>query len=228
MVCTIGNTKGGVGKTTLAVNLACGLAQRGQDVLLIDGDEQATALGFTELRAAHQDAPAYTAVSLHGAAIRTQVRQLRSRYAHIIIDVGGRDSGSLRAALTVSDLVLIPAAPRAFDMWGVDDTAELVREAREVNPRLRAVAILNGADSAGRDNGEALQALAGVDGLEVSACQLGRRKAYPNAAARGWGVLEGSLDPSNREGAIKARLEFSALMTSLFPPTLSPERKSSK
>jgi chromosome partitioning protein len=43
MILTVANTKGGVGKTTLAVNFAIAAARAGRDVLLIDGDDQATA-----------------------------------------------------------------------------------------------------------------------------------------------------------------------------------------
>src|SRR5262245_10200842 len=106
MILTVGNTKGGVSKTTLAVNLAIARAVTGLDVLLVDGDEQRTALTFTELRAEQQGAPGYTAVSLDGPAIRTQVRQLAPKYDDVVIDVGGRNTGSLRAALTISDVVL--------------------------------------------------------------------------------------------------------------------------
>lgn len=42
MILTVGNIKGGVGKTTLAVNLAIIRANAGRDVLLVDGDEQGT------------------------------------------------------------------------------------------------------------------------------------------------------------------------------------------
>ena len=88
MILTVGNTKGGVGKTTLAVNLTVALAIAGLDVLLIDGDEQGTATAFTELRSSQgPECRIYTAVALHGAAIRTQVRQLRPKYDHIVIDV---------------------------------------------------------------------------------------------------------------------------------------------
>jgi chromosome partitioning protein len=209
-IITTGSIKGGVGKTTLAVNMAVHLARTKASVLLIDGDEQGTAIAFSEIRGANQAVPQFTAVALYGGAIRTQVKQLSPRFDHIIIDVGGRDSGSLRAALIVSDLVLIPTAPRSFDLWGVEQTVELVREAREINARLRAVAVLNGADPSGKDNHDALALLNEIDGLEVSPHRLGRRKAYPNAAALGLSVEESGNNPD-------AISELQALMAWLFP-----------
>jgi chromosome partitioning protein len=126
---------------------------------LIDGDEQRTAMAFTDLRTETKGQAGYTAVALLGGSIRTQVRQLKSKYLDIVIDVGGRDTGSLRAALTVTHHILIPLKPRSFDLWSVDQTAALVVEAREINEGLRAVAILNEADPQGKDNQATLEAL---------------------------------------------------------------------
>jgi Mrp family chromosome partitioning ATPase len=78
-IVAVGNVKGGVGKTTLAVNLTICEALRERDVLLVDGDEQGTARAFTQLRAEALGVPGYTAVSLRGAEIRTQIRQQRSK-----------------------------------------------------------------------------------------------------------------------------------------------------
>ena len=50
-----------------AVNLAISHAQRGCDVLLVDGDEQRTARASTQLRADMLGAPGYASVSLRGA-----------------------------------------------------------------------------------------------------------------------------------------------------------------
>src|SRR3546814_13728868 len=69
MILAVGNTKGGVGKTTLAVNLAVARALAGRDLLLVDGDEQGTALTFPELRADRLGPAGYTAVALTGAAL---------------------------------------------------------------------------------------------------------------------------------------------------------------
>jgi chromosome partitioning protein len=190
MILTVGNIKGGVGKSLLAVNIAAVLAQRGNDVLLIDGDEQASAATFAELRAEQTSKAEFATIQLQGAAIRQQMKQLREKYSEIVIDVGGRDTGSLRAALTVADAILIPFQPRSVDLWAGVQMGALVAEARCINEGLRAYALLNGADAQGHDNAEASEALGAVEGIEALPCVVVRRKAFPNAFSNGLAVTE--------------------------------------
>lgn len=191
MILAVGNIKGGVGKSTLAVNISVALAQRGRDVLLIDGDEQASAATFAEIRAdLTSSGVSFTTVQLHGVAIRQQMCQLTGKYGEIVIDVGGRDTGSLRAALTVADAILVPFQPRSVDLWVGEQIAALVSEARSLNENLRAYAVLNIADPQGHDNNDAAAALAALNGLLVLPVMVGRRKAFPNAFSAGLSVLE--------------------------------------
>ncbi len=107
--------------------------------------------------------------------------------------------------------MLIPVKPRSFDSWGVDQTADLVTEAREINEHLRAIVVLNEADAQGKDNEAASEALRDVAGLELAPVMIVRRKAFPNASAAGLSVLEYD-DP-------KAREEFTKLTEFLFVHT---------
>jgi len=212
MKIVLAQTKGGVGKTTLAVNLAVARSQAGRDLLLVDADEQSTASDFTAIRTEQLGSPGYTAIQLSGAAVRTQVLQMAGKYQDIIIDAGGRDTAGLRVALTVADVAVVPFQPRSFDIWTLDKVAELITEARGYNPGLRAVAVLNFADAQGADNEAAAAALKGAPGIDFLDTPIGRRKAFPNAAAEGRGIIELKRpDP-------KASAELAALVEALFQP----------
>jgi chromosome partitioning protein len=216
MILAIANVKGGVGKTTLAANLTIALTLAGKDVLLIDGDPQRTAAQFTRLRNSERaEGAGYTAIELAGAAIRTEGRRMRDKYTHIVIDVGGRDSDSMRAALVVAGTVLVPVQPRSFDLWAIDQMAEMIGEARIINEALRAVAVLNQADPQGKDNGDSLSYMGRIEGLEIAPGGLTRRKVYPNAATLGLGIMEFS-DPTQKDAIDKARADFSRLVEFVF------------
>ncbi len=190
MILSVAHMKGGVGKTLLAVNIAAVLAQRGGDVLMIDGDEQGSAATFAQLRAELPEKVDFATIQLQGAAIRQQMKQLREKYSEIVIDVGGRDTGSLRAALTVADVILIPFQPRSVDLWAGAQIGALVAEARHLNEGLRACSILNMADTQGHDNEDAFEALKTIEGVEPLPLAIVRRKAFPNAFSNGLSVVE--------------------------------------
>lgn len=213
MIITVGNTKGGVGKTTLAVNLAIARALAGRDVWLIDGDRQGTAQTAISIRADAGHAPGIACATYpDGSTLRAQVQQQTSKFDDIIIDAGGRDSTALRAALVLSDVLLVPFQPRSYDVWALNDIAALIDEARSVRDGLRAVAILNCADpgESSTDNAEAAAAVAEIPQFEYLNTPIRRRKAFANAAGQGLSVLE--LKPADR----KASDELNALVSALF------------
>ena len=211
MIVVVGGIKGGSGKTTVATHLAILCAQASWDVLLIDADDQETATDFTILRHARRAGGAgYTSIKLTGPAVRTETQRLATTYDHILIDTGGRDTTSQRAALTVADVLLVPFLPRSFDVWTLEKAATLVDEMRRANPALRAYAFLNRTDPRGQDNLEAAEVLQDTPALHFLDTPLGARKAFSNAAAQGLAVTE--LTPPDR----KATEEIVTLFRSLF------------
>lgn len=191
MILAVANTKGGVGKTTLALNIAIARAIAGQDVWLIDGDRQNTAQTAIGLRAEAGQIPAIACGSyVDGGLLRSQVLQQKNKFDEIIIDVGGRDSSALRAALVIADILVVPFQPRSYDVWALADISLLIQEARSVRDGLRAYAVLNSADPSGSDNREAADAVADHPELELLDAPLRRRKAFANAAGAGLCVYE--------------------------------------
>lgn len=210
---TVANTKGGVGKTTVALNIAIARALAGRDVWLIDGDRQGTAQDAIAIRAHRGHTPGIACANYpDGPLLRTQVQQQQHKFDDIIIDAGGRDSTALRAALVLSDVLVVPFQPRSFDVWSLGQIVALIDEARSVRDGLRACALLNCADpgEASTDNAEAAEAVAEFSQLEYLPTPLRRRKSFANAAGQGLSVLE--LKPADR----KACDELNALLAMLF------------
>ena len=213
VIITIGNTKGGVGKTTLAVQIAISRALAGNDVWLIDGDRQGTAAAAIAARAQAGQFPGIACAQYaEGPALRSQVQQQRGKWQDIIIDAGGRDSTALRAALVLSDVLLVPFAPRSYDVWALDDMASLIDEARSVRDGLRCFAILNQADPGDKssDNADAAAAVENVPQFEYLPFPIRRRKAFSNAGGGGLAVSELRVRDS------KASAEIETLVSSLF------------
>lgn len=126
----VGNKKGGVGKSTIAVHLACELAARNHSVTLYDTDEQGTASNWC----ARGDLPiqCITVPIEHSEQARQFIHQVKSNPSGIaIIDLPPHTREATEAAIAVCDLILIPVTPSGADFTSTGKALALVQEGRK-------------------------------------------------------------------------------------------------
>ena len=198
MIIGVLNQKGGVGKTTLAVNIAAALARTGKRVLLIDADPQGSALDWAAVR---EGDPLFAVVGLPKPSIHKELAMVGEGYDVVVIDGPPRVTDLARSAIMASDVVLIPVQPSPYDIWAADEVVKLIQEASVFKENLKSVFVINRkiANTAiGRDVREALEAY-DLPTLEASIVQ---RVAFAEAAAVGKAIYE-----QDRDGVASQEIE---------------------
>ena len=205
--------KGGAGKTTLSVALACTAAADRLSAVIVDLDPQATAASWGNRRGSESPAvisaqPPRLARILEAA--RTQAVDLA------VIDTAPRVEQSAVAAAKAADLVLIPTRAAVYDLETVITTVELIRAVRRDVPLL---CVLNGVPPRGPRQQQARDLLADI-GVPVCPASLGLRAAIDYAAALGMSAHE--YEPTG-----KAATEIAAVYSSVCQLVNLPTSKCS-
>ncbi|KZD08176.1 ParA family protein [Oceanibaculum pacificum] len=130
-IIAVGNLKGGVGKSTIAVNLACALASRSVRPVLVDADAQGTAVewaagGGLPIDVIHLPIDEKT----EKKAWRKAVKKHQEAAGLVIVDLPPHWGPALTAALDVTDLLLIPVTPSGADLRATMQALERLAETR--------------------------------------------------------------------------------------------------
>ena len=184
IIAFVGN-KGGAGKTTLSVNLAAGLARQAPTAV-VDADPQGSAYQWSVFYESENTIPVYQATE----DLEDMARQLLEDYQYVIFDCPPSvHAPQTKSVLEFGDTAVIPVQPSPVDLWATIHIEEAVTMAREVNPTLRALLVINQLEIRTTLSRLVREALSEIS-LPVADTALRRRAIYRNSALEGKSIFD--------------------------------------
>ncbi|MEL6322947.1 MAG: ParA family protein [Pseudomonadota bacterium] len=200
-ILAITSQKGGVGKTTLTMNLACAAAGTGTPTIVFDVDPQASAADYYDVRLeqGHPDQP--KVISLQPKRLPMELKAaIEDGYELAIIDTPPNIDMSAVHIAQAGDLVLIPVQPSAIDLRAIEASTRIATQADRPG-----FVVLNKVDPprTDKDTGElkhtgltteAREVVEGNFNFPVAPMCIAQRKSFVFAAVTGQGVVETEPD----------------------------------
>lgn len=199
--------KGGVGKSTLALNLAAAFSLQGERVLLVDADPNHNCQDWAEER---KRGSLFTMVGCATPKVRNEILNMAPDYDRVIIDTPPSVEEINRSALSVADMAVIPVKPSFFDRKSLGQVELMVANCQILFPNLRAAFLINGAERNTKALRKTRKDLRERE-IPTLPVELGKRAEFANTLDDGLTVLEAV--PKH-----EASLEIKRL-AALFKPT---------
>lgn len=187
MTIGVSNLKGGVGKTTIAQNLAVCLAHLDYKVCIIDTDTNQNSMEWYDARS--EDLPEVVVTSVTDKGLSKTITKLSESYDFVIIDGTPSLADIATRIILASDLLLIPMLPSAHDFRTLKLFFARYEQALEFRDSIPAYFVLNQYNERVKLDRQIMELLKG-ENAELLKTTLKKRVVYKSAAVDGMGAYE--------------------------------------
>jgi len=205
MIIALVSNKGGVGKTTLSMNVASGLNRR-HSTGIVDADPQQSSTHWARVgNLSGFQSP--DLITLTDDNLEEQVKLLTAKHNYVIVDCPPSiDSPQTHRALRIADVAIVPVQPSPVDLWATVHIASVVKDAIAENSQLKAFLVLNQLEPR-TTLSRVMQGAMGQLGLPVLQTALRRRAVYRNCLLDGRTVYDSGVRGKDAVQEIESIIE---------------------
>lgn len=179
------NQKGGVGKTTLATNIATKLHIDKEKVVLIDSDPQGSARDWHA--SGDND---LTVIGLDRPNLDKNIQKIADQFDWIIIDGAPQLAEMAVSSIKCADLIIIPVQPSPYDIWASSDLVDIIKQRQSLTEgKPKAYFCISRKIANTTLSDDVYDALNGYE-LAVMKSSTSQRVAYPKSAAQGKSIFD--------------------------------------
>ena len=193
------NEKGGSGKSTVAINLACAMHRAGLRVVLIDADPQGTARDWREASPEGANLPPVVILDRPDLLLNS----LKTLSADIaIIDTPAKAEKMSANVVRIAHVAIVPVQPSNADLWASAAAVKLIQSKRDVGGEIEAAFLATRVSSSTNLSKEILRGTWNEYGIDMLNQAISNRVSYAQSLSDGVSVYE------TRDGQAKAEIDL--------------------